>query len=88
MAKIWTNGFETFETEDEARENVLEHMEWSDYEESFYDNIDFHDFFTRIRKIVDPEKFFIEFEDEFGEAENEYFDRNYWEEEEENNNEE
>lgn len=81
--KIWTDGCNTFETEEEARENIYENMTWVDYEEYFYSNLSFHDFFERVRKIIDPEKFFLEFETEFCDAENEYFNNNYWEEEEE-----
>lgn len=78
--KIWTDGFDVFETEEEARDTVCENMTWEDFEEYFKDNISFHDFFTRVRKIADPEKFFLEFEIEFCDAENHYFEENYWEE--------
>ena len=78
---IWTDGCGIFETEEEARDNVLENMEWNDFEEYFHNNISFHDFFTRVRNIVDPERFFIEFKDEFCDAENHYFEENYWAEE-------
>ena len=88
MAKIWTDGCDTFETEEEARENIYENMTWEDYEEYFRDNVSFHDFFERVRKIVDPDKFFMEFETEFYDAEIEYFIENYWEEEEEEEEEE
>lgn len=80
--KIWTDGCNTFETEEEAREDIYENMTWKDYEEYFHDNVSFHDFFERVRKNVDPEKFFLEFETEFCDAENKYFNENYWEEEE------
>ena len=78
MAKIWTDGCVNFETEEEARENALEEMTWDDLEEHFQNNVSFHDFFTKVRENMP--NFFDLFEDEWYEAENEYFNNNYWEE--------
>ena len=79
MAKMWTNGGEYFETEDDARENVCQEMTWDDYEEYFHKKMDFHKFFTTVREKM-PD-FFERFEDDFCQAENDYFEENYWEEE-------
>jgi hypothetical protein len=78
MAKIWTDGCVNFETEEEARENALESITWDDLEEHFQNNVSFHDFFTKVRENMP--NFFDLFEDEWYEAENEYFNNNYWEE--------
>ena len=77
----WTNGFNTFETEEEARENCLEEMTWDDIEEYFENNMTFHDFFTRVRESM-PD-FFEKFENEFCGAEDRYFNQNYYEEDDE-----
>jgi len=79
--KIWTDGCDTFETEDEARENASENITWDDVEEYFQNSVNFHDFFTKVHENMP--NFFEVFVDEWCEAENEYFDNNYWEEEEE-----
>ena len=84
--KIWTDGCDTFETEDEAREDAYENITWDDLEEHFQNNINFHDFFTKVRENMP--NFFEVFEDEWCEAENEYFNDNYWEEEKEEKEEE
>ena len=86
--KIWTDGYDTFENEDEARDDAYTNIDWDDYEEYFYNHVNFHDFFTRVRKNIDPEKFFLEFEMEFCEADEEYFTSHYWEEEQEEEDEE
>lgn len=75
----WTNGFNTFETEEEAREDAYEEITWDDIENYFEENISFHDFFTRVRESM-PD-FFDKFEDDILNAEDEYFSRNYYEEE-------
>jgi hypothetical protein len=82
MAKIWTDGYVSFETEEEARENAIEEMTWDDIEEHVYNNMNFHDFFTKVRENMP--NFFEVFENEWYEAKNDYFNRNYWEEEEDN----
>lgn len=79
--KIWTDGCETFETEDEAREDAYENITWDDIEEHFQNNVNFHDFFTKVRKNMI--NFFEVFENEWCEAESNYFDDHYWEEGEE-----
>lgn len=79
MTKIWTDGCVNFETEEEARENALEVMTWDDFEEYISNNMNFHEFFNRVRKNMP--NFFEVFENEWCEAENDYFDNNYWEEE-------
>lgn len=81
--KIWTDGCDTFKDKDEAYDSVYTSMSWEDYEEYFKNNVNFHDFFERVRKITDPDKFFMEFENEFCDAANKYFEENYWEEDEE-----
>lgn len=89
--KIWTDGCETFENEDDARDNACAEMTWDDYEEYFRDNVNFHDFFTRVREAMtkdNSDEFFITFENEFCNAMNNYFNNNYWEEEEEEEEEE
>lgn len=83
MAKIWTNGYDCFETEDDARDNAYSEMTWDDIENYFNDHMDFHEFFTRVREKMP--NFFETFEIESYEAENEYFNNNYWEEEQEDN---
>lgn len=65
---------EIFE-EEEARENVWMEMTWDDYEEYFKSKMNFHDFFTRVRESI-PD-FYEKFENEFCDAENEYFEARY-----------
>lgn len=79
--KIWTDGYINFETEEEARENAFEVMTWDDLEEYFQNNVSFHDFFTKVHENMP--NFFELFENEWCEAENNYFNDNYWEEEKE-----
>ena len=68
-----------YETEEEARDAMREEMNWYDYMENLHLSID--EIFTRLRKAgVD---YFSIFENEFYEAENEYFDENYIETEDE-----
>lgn len=81
MAKIWTDGFNTYETEEEARDQAMTDMTWDDVEDYFHENMTFHDFFTRVHEAI-PD-FFEKFEMEFCEAENKFFTENYWEEDEE-----
>ena len=66
---------EIFEDENAAREDVWQDMTWDDYEEYFCDKMDFHEFFTRVRESMP--NFFETFENEFCDAENEYFEQNY-----------
>ena len=75
----WTNGFDTFETEEEAREDAYCNITWDDIETYFEENMGFHEFFTRCHEAI-PD-FFEKFENEFCDAENDYFERNYHEEE-------
>jgi len=87
--KIWTDGYNTFEDEDAARDNACAEMTWDDYEEYFRNNVNFHDFFTRVReRMQNSDEFFFLFENEFCDAMNEYFNNNYWEEEGEEEDEE
>lgn len=73
----WENDWgEEFETEEEARENVLENIEWADYEEQFFDIVPFHNLFEWARK---QDGFFEDFEMELCEAENRFFNDNYHE---------
>lgn len=67
---------EIFEDETDARDNVTEKLTWDDIEDYFYDNMSFHDLFTRVREAM-PDTFFETFENEFCDAENDYFERNY-----------
>ena len=80
----WTNGYETFEDQDEAYERACEDITWDDIESYFLNNISFHDFFNRVRQNM-RDTFFETFENELCDAENDYFNQNYWivEEEEE-----
>ena len=78
MAKIWTDGFNTYETEEEARDQAMTDMTWDDVEDYFRENMTFHDFFTRAREAI-PD-FFGSFETEYCEAEEKFFTENYWEE--------
>ena len=73
--KRWTNGFDTFETEEEAWDNCREKITWDNIEHYFEENMTFHEFFTRCRDAI-PD-FFDAFEDEYCNAENDYFSRNY-----------
>lgn len=62
-----------YETEEEAREAMREEMDWNDYMNHLTISID--EIFTRLRNAgVD---YFGIFENEFYEAENEYFNENY-----------
>ena len=77
----WENYWgEEFETEEDARENVCEHMEWDDYENEMQYTISWHDLFEWARK---QEGFFDHFEIDFYDAENEFFKANYHEVEDE-----
>ena len=71
----WTNGSEMFEDEMDARDNVCSEMTWDDIENYFQRTMDFHEFFTRVRAMPN---FFENFENEFCNAENDYFEQNYW----------
>lgn len=79
--KIWTDGCSYFEDEEEAREDSYINITWDDIEEHFQNNVSFHDFFTKVRENMP--NFFELFEDEWCEAENNYFNDHYWEEEKE-----
>lgn len=52
MAKIWTDGFNTYETEEEARDQAMTDMTWDDVEDYFRENMTFHDFFTRVHEAI------------------------------------
>ncbi len=67
---------EIFEDETDARDSVMEELTWDDIEDYFRDNVNFHDFFTRVREAM-PDTFFEIFENEFCDAENDYFEQNY-----------
>lgn len=84
--KKWTDGCEVFEDEQAARDNAAIEMAWDDVEEYFQENMSFHDFFTRVRENM-PD-FFDKFENEYFEAENKFFEDNYWEEEQDEEEEE
>ena len=79
MKEIWTNSAEEFETEEDARDNAWTEITWDDIEEYFSENVNFHDFFTKVREKM-PD-FFDTFEDEYCDAVNAYFNDNYWTEE-------
>lgn len=73
----WENDWgDEFETEEDARENVIEKMEWSDYEEELQYIISFHDLFVWAHNQVG---FYEYFENELNEAENNFFKANYHE---------
>jgi hypothetical protein len=73
--RIWENAWgEEFETEEDARDNVSERMEWYDYERLMEKSISWSQLFNWARK---QEGFFETFENEFCEAENDFFDENY-----------
>ena len=79
MTKVWTDGFTTFKNRDVAFGHACCEMTWDDIEKYFRKNMTFHSFFTRVRENIP--NFFEVFEDEWCEAENEYFNENYHEEE-------
>lgn len=79
MKEIWTNSAEEFETEEDARDNAWTEITWDDIEEYFSENVNFHDFFTKVREKM-PD-FFETFENEYCDAVNAYFNDNYWTEE-------
>ena len=80
MSKVWTDGCNTFEDRDAAFEDACCEMTWDDVEDYFANNMTFHEFFTRVKDKMGGE-FFELFENEWCDAENEYFNENYWEEE-------
>lgn len=47
----WTNGYESFEDEMDARNNVCTEISWDDYENYFQSKMDFYEFFTRVRNM-------------------------------------
>jgi len=73
--RIWENAWgEEFETEEDARDNVSERMDWYDYERFMERSITWNQLFNWARK---QEGFYEAFENEFCEAENDFFDENY-----------
>jgi hypothetical protein len=72
---MWQNEWgDTFETEEEARDNVIEQMDWDDFKEYMQYSINWNDLFEWARK---QEGFFEEFENQFCDAENEFFEQYY-----------
>ena len=67
-----------FETEEEARDDALEKMDWNDYVDEF-------EYLISYRELLDWARqqpgFWERFEQDASEAEGEFFDRNYHEEE-------
>ena len=73
----WKNDWgEEFETEEDARDNVIERMDWSDYEQEMQYSISWTDLFRWARQ---QDGFFEHFETDFSNAENEFFEANYHE---------
>ena len=63
-----------YETEEEAREEMYERMDFTDYIDHL--NLSTYEIFQKLQKAgVD---YFGIFDEEFCEAENEYFDENYY----------
>lgn len=88
MPSIWENEFgEQFDTYEEARENVYEHMELNDYFErmaaQFIDSETLlRTIYIRIDNLLDEGyrfNFWDLFEDESHTAEEQYFNDNYYE---------
>ena len=77
----WENDWgEEFETEKDAREDVVEKMDWDAYEQEMQYSISWHDLFKWARE---QPGFFDHFEIDFYNAENEFFNANYHEVDEE-----
>lgn len=73
----WENDWgEEFETEEDAREDVVEKMDWSAYEDELQYTISWHTLFEWARQ---QDGFFERFETNFYDAENEFFKANYHE---------
>jgi len=69
-----------FETETDARENVIERMDWTDYKTELQYSISFFELLDWARE---HDGFYDRFADEIQDAENEFFRSNYSETEEE-----
>ena len=63
-----------FDTETEAREDAWTDMTWEVWEEELSPLISYHKLFDYARQ---KEDFFLKFENEFCEAENNYFEEHY-----------
>lgn len=72
----YSNGYDTFNTYEEAFEDCQQTMAWEDYQEYFENNIGFHNFFERVRKLPN---FFEEFENDLFDAEVYCFEKTYFE---------
>lgn len=73
----WENDWgDEFETEEDARNDATERMDWPNYEDELQYIISFHQLFTWARK---QEGFVEHFENEFYEAEDNFFTSNYHE---------
>jgi hypothetical protein len=74
---MWENDWgETFDTEEEARENVQQHMEREDYELQL-EYIISHS--KLLAWAMEQDAFYERFEEEISKAEAEFFDENYHE---------
>ena len=74
---MWENDFgETFDTEEEARENVWEHMEREDYEDELEYIINHS---KLLSWAMDQDAFYERFQEEISKAEAEFFDEYYHE---------
>lgn len=82
---MWENDWgETFDTEEEARENVYEHMKRDDYEWQL-EYIISHD--KLLAWAMEQDAFYERFQEEISKAEAEFFDEFYHEVEEEDESE-